>query len=371
MAKDYYKILGVNKNASEEELKKAYRKLAHEHHPDKAHGNEAKFKEINEAYQVLGNKTKRAQYDEYGQVFEGNMPGGHGAGGFGFGDFSGFQGGGTEWNVNFGEDMGDIFETIFDQFGGRSKRRRTYTNGSDIEIAQDLTLEEAFHGVVRNLRFKTQITCKECAGVGHDVSKGFTKCSSCEGKGEVRVEKNTFFGNFSQVKMCEVCMGRGETPNKSCATCKGRGRVTGEREVRVDMGMGIENGQIIQLKGMGEAGEHKSESGDLYVVVRVTKHAVFDRKKDDLYATREIRITDALLQRKMDMKDIGGETFSFTIPEGSDLTRELKIEGRGMPRFGSTNKNNRGNLYVKLTAKTPKNLTRKAKQLLEDLDKEL
>ncbi len=370
MQKDYYKILGVNKGSSEEELKKAYRKLAHQYHPDKSGGNEAKFKEVNEAYQVLGNKVKREQYDKFGTVFEGGgTPGG--ANGAGFGDFSGFGfGNGAQWNVDMGEDMGDIFETIFDQFGGK-RRRTTYTQGSDIELAYEISLEEAFQGVKNTVRFKTRVSCDTCKGVGHDASKGFTKCGTCGGKGEVRVERQTFFGNISQVKTCDSCSGSWETPNKSCATCKGKGRIEGNREVVLEVSPGVEDGQIIKLKGMGEAGELGTTSGDLYVIVKIKPHPRFERRKDDLYTKTEVRITDVLLEHEIELTDIGGEKFLFTIPGGTDLSKELKIEGRGMPKFGSFGRQSRGNLFVTLVLKTPKHTSKKAKDLLEDLNKEL
>jgi molecular chaperone DnaJ len=378
MAKDYYTILGVSREASEEDIKRAYRKLAHQHHPDKQGGNEAKFKEVNEAYQVLGNKEKRAQYDRFGQTFDGNGAPGGGAGGFRWEDF-GFSGGQASGNpfggfsadggVNFG-DFGDIFESIFDQFGGRP--RQTYRRGSDIEAREELTLEEAFSGVSRTLRFKTHVACTMCAGLGYDRAKGVMKCTTCGGQGRVREEKRTFFGNFSQVKACPKCEGRGEVPNAPCKTCAGKGRVDGVREVPVTFAPGIEDGQVVKLQGQGEAGERGSETGDLYVGVHVRPHRVFTRTKTDLSTEIDVKVTDALLGREVRVRDIGGEEFSVSIPAGFNVRERLKVPGRGMPRFGSVlSSAHRGDLYISLNIKTPKHLSAKARKLLEEFEGEV
>lgn len=376
MARDYYEILGVSRTASDEDIKKAYRRLAHKYHPDKSGGNEAKFKEINEAYQILGNKEKRVQYDHFGNAMPHEWQGGPvpGGGWAGF-DPSTFNGG-----VNF-TDFGDIFETIFgggfstqggpaSGWGGRA--RETYRRGSDIELAETLTLEDAFRGVRREVSFHTNVLCKECTGVGHFPKEGFSKCSTCNGKGEVRVEQRTFFGNFTQVKTCSACFGKGEVPKKLCTACKGRGVVRGTKKIEVEFGAGIEDGQIIKLKGYGEAGERGGGIGDLYVVARVKKHPDFERKGSDLYTKREIKITEALLGHTLKMKDVGGEEVSFSVPAGFDFDESLRIPGRGMPRFGSANWHiGRGDLYVKLSVKTPKKVSAKAKKILEELEKEL
>jgi molecular chaperone DnaJ len=367
--KDYYKILGVKRNASEEDIKKAFRKLAHEHHPDKVHGDEKKFKEINEAYQVLSNKEKRAQYDRFGQVFEG-MP--HGQGGPGFGGF-GFGGEGVHWDVGVDgfQDFSDIFEDIFEQFGVR-RRRPTYTEGSDLELVEELTLEEALRGVTRRLRIKTYISCERCGGLGYSKLDGFRPCMVCHGKGEVRVERKTFFGQFSQVKNCEECSGRGEIPIAPCVACKGKGRIFGMREVSVEISPGVEDGQVIKVQAAAEAGEHGGKAGDLYLVVKIKHNAVFARKKTDLFVTRDIRVTDAFLGKKIELTDLSGEKFSITIPSGFDFKDKLKVPHRGMPRFGQPfTAHNRGDLYITFNLKIPKTLSSQAKKLLEELDKEL
>jgi molecular chaperone DnaJ len=371
--KDYYKILGVSKAATEEEIKTAYRKLAHQHHPDKQGGNEAKFKEINEAYQILSNKEKRSQYDRFGQVFEGGMPGGAGPfpGGF---DFSGFgfggQPGGQGFNWSAGGepgDLNDIFETIFEQFGG-GRRRQTYAQGSDVEIVQDISLEDAFRGLRRSLNFKTYLVCDACQGLGHDKTKGFSTCGICGGRGEINVERKTFFGQFAQVKTCPDCSGSGQIPKSPCSKCKGKGRTFGSKEVTVAIAPGVEDGQIIKINGAGEAGERQSSTGDLYVVVKIKPHSVFTRKKEDLYVTKDISVAEALLGKDIHMTDVSGEKFLVRIPGGFSLQEKMKVPHRGMPKFGSSS---RGDLYISFDLKLPKHVSGKAKKLLEDLEGEL
>lgn len=364
MAKDYYKILGVAKGASEDEIKKAYRRLAHQHHPDKSGGNEAKFKEVNEAYQVLGNKEKRTQYDRFGQVFEG-APSAY-SGQNPFGGF-GFNPEGFRVNMEDFGDFGDIFEGMFDQFGG-GRRRETYKRGSDVEVVAELTLEEAFHGVKRTIRFTTAVTCTKCKGIGYDKAKGTTQCGTCKGKGEVREARRTFFGNFTQVRSCPTCKGRGETPNEECKLCGGTGRTTGAQEVEIQIAAGVEDGQIIKVTGRGEAGEQGASAGDLYVIVRVKPSALFERKRADLFASHEIKLTDLALGKSFEIAGVDGEHIKVEIPSGFDIHELLKVQGKGMPRFGSFG---RGDIYLTLRIQTPKKVSAKAKKLLEELEKEL
>lgn len=372
MKKDYYAILGVTRDASDEEIKKSYRKLAHQYHPDKSGGDEGKFKEINEAYQILSNKEKRTQYDRFGQVFEGGGQAGAGWPG-GDGGFGGFGQEGFKWNMNsedFG-DFGDIFETIFSQFGG-GKRGPTYTRGSDVEAIQEISLEDAFFGVKQKLRYKTHIFCDSCKGLGYDKKDGVKECATCRGKGEIREERKTFFGNFSQTRACPECRGQGEVPKKPCNICKGRGRVSGERDFTVEIASGVEDGQIIKVSGMGEVGERGSAAGDLYLTIRVKPHSIFERKKADLFLMKDIRVTEALLGRTIKMKDISGDGFSMEIPSGFNLREKLKIYGRGMPKLGMFGGHgSRGDLYITFNVKTPASLSAKAKKLLEELDGEL
>lgn len=374
--RDYYEALGVKKGASEEEIKKAYRRLAHQYHPDKAGGNEKKFKEINEAYQTLSNKEKRAQYDRFGRVFEGAPAGGDyadGGGGFGFGSA---PAGGFHWDMSGGQgggdfsDMSDIFEGIFGGFGGQSGRgARESGRGSDIQIIQELTLEEAFRCVERSVAFRTFVSCGACLGKGYDALSGMSICKVCNGKGELRVERKTVFGSFTQVRICNACNGKGKSPNKKCAVCGGKGRASGTREAKVQISSGVDNDQVVVVRGAGEAGEEGGASGDLYVIIKIKPHSVFTRKKDDLFMKKEIGLSDAFLGRKIEMKDVGGEPFSIAVPPGFDVNEKLRVPGRGMSRSGS--RSGRGDLYITLGLKSPKRLSAKAKKLLEELDQEL
>ncbi len=371
--KDYYSILGIQKTASEEEVKKAYRKLAHQHHPDKAGGDEKKFKEINEAYQVLSDKNKRAQYDRFGTA---DPMGGFGAGGAGAG-FGGAQwgaGGQPDWGnmgfdpSQFGDmgDFGDIFETFFSGMGGQP-RRKTYEKGSDLEIQEQITLEEAFGGTIKTVRLKTFVHCAKCEGKGAEPGSGFEKCATCDGQGQVREQRRTFFGSFSQVKTCVKCHGSGEVPKKPCSTCKGAGRVESNRDINIDIVAGIDDNQIIKVKGMGEAGERGTAAGDLYVRVRVRPHAVFARHGSDLIVTQNLKLVDLLLGKAVAVPVISGGTTTVEIPAGFNLKENLRISGQGMPHIGSRS---RGDLLVSFVIKAPKKPGSREKELLEKLEHE-
>jgi molecular chaperone DnaJ len=353
MAKDYYSILGVSKTASEEEIKKAYRKKAHEHHPDKAKGDEAKFKEINEAYQVLSNKDKRANYDRFGSADGPAGFGGQGFGGFG-GGFGGFD----------GMDMGDLGDFVESIFGGGGGRRSTVRRGADLEMTLEVSLEESFKGVKKPIDLRTLVMCDVCKGEGGDISAGTETCSVCKGAGQVRRERRTILGSFAQVETCERCHGRGKIPKKQCEHCKGKGRVSGERKTTLDIMPGIEDTQVIQIRGFGEAGEPGTPSGDLYVRVRVRPSSAFARRGDDLIVRKELNVVDLLLGKKLSVPTIDGPSYEFDIPANFDLKQPFRIPGKGMPHFGG---HRRGDLLVDFMIKAPKKLDPKAKKVLEDL----
>lgn len=354
--KDYYSILGVSKSASDEEIKKAFRKLAHKYHPDKAGGNEDKFKEINEAYQVLSDKKKRENYDRFGTAGPA---------------WGGFPGGGFDYSNMGGQvdmsDLDEIFDTFFEGLGVRPKRK-TYKHGSDLEVVQEITLEEAFKGTTKEIAISTLVRCEECKGQGGDPSSGYTNCATCDGRGEIREQKKTFFGTFSQVRTCTNCKGAGQIPNKICNNCKGSGRIFAERKVSLDIIAGIHDSQIIQIKGMGEAGERGSSPGDLYVRIRIKPHSLFERKSDDLIVKRDLSIYDLLLGRKIKIPTLSGKEIEVEIPSHFNLKENLKIHGEGMPRFGSFGK---GDLLVDFNIKSPKKISSKNRKLLEDIEKEL
>jgi molecular chaperone DnaJ len=370
MPKDYYQILGVAKGASEDEIKRAYRKLAHQYHPDKTGGDEARFKEINEAYQVLSDKQKRAQYDRFGTADQFGT-GGQWAGGPGAWGAGGFPGG---FNVNWegfdpGQfsnmgDMGDMFESFFEGLGMRPKRK-TYEHGADLEAQESISLEEAFRGVVKKLKLRTFMQCATCKGTGAEAGSGFEKCATCDGRGEVREERRSFFGSFAQVKKCDRCRGTGQVPKRACTVCKASGRMENERGINLEILPGIEDNQLIKLKGMGEAGERGTAAGDLYVRVRVARHRVFERRGTDLVVAREITPFDLLRGKKIEVPTIEGGTLALEIPAGSDLRAPLRVKGEGMPQFGSYG---RGDLYVNLIVRAPKKPGPKLKKLLDEFE---
>jgi molecular chaperone DnaJ len=373
--KDYYKILGVEKGASADDIKKAYRKLAHQHHPDKSGGDEAKFKEINEAYQVLSDQSKRSNYDRFGTAdgAQGGFGGfGQGGGGFGGGFGQGFEGfqngggfpGGVQWEGDMG-DLGDMFENIFEGLGVRP-RRPTYHRGSDIEVTETVTLEDALEGVKKELKFKTLLACTTCKGEGGDPSAGSKECTTCNGRGEIREERQTFFGPMAQVRACTTCKGRGKIPNKVCATCKGEGRVKGERNVGVEILAGIQDNQIIKIQGAGEAGEKGTSAGDLYIHVRVKPHAVFAREGDDLVIKKELRIFDLLLGRTLSVTTLAGKVSDVEIPAQFNLKDRLRVKGEGMPHLGS---HGRGDLLIDFIIKAPKKVSGKEAKVLEDIER--
>ncbi len=365
MAKDFYKILGIDRNVSEEEIKKAYRRLAHKYHPDKPGGDESKFKEINEAYSVLSNKEKRTQYDRFGATFEGDAGWQKGGGPFPFGDSAdfGFSGAG------FGN-----FEDIFEVFFGRESRRPVYRKGSDIEIIQEITLEEAAAGKVLKFSFETKVQCLDCKGKGLDDLGGFRVCNICGGKGEIRETRKTFFGSFSQVVICNACNGIGQIPNKICTKCRGKGYVIGKREVVLNVRAGVEDNQIIKIKGSGEAGEKSSESGDLYIRIKIKPHSVFKRIGNDLIIYKDIDLIDVLLaagqsvatgqfkSKKIKVLNLKGKEIAIEIPPGFNLREDFIIRGEGITE--------NGNLIVKFNPKTPKKINLKLKKILEDFTEE-
>ncbi len=364
--KDYYKILGIEKGASEDDVKKAYRKLAHQYHPDKPSGNADKFKQINEAYQVLSNKEKRQQYDRFGRIFDGPMGEGSPFGGSTGSPF-GFEFGFDPNNIEDLGNMGDIFEAFFDGLGIKRKRK-TYEHGADLETTLEITLEEAFRGTSKTLNVESFVPCLKCSGVGYSAKEGLEDCSACNGQGEIKESRKSFFGSFTQVKVCVKCAGNGQIPKKPCTACSGTGRLKNEKKINIDIAPGIEDGQIIKISGAGDAGLRSASAGDLYARIKVAIHPIFERIESNLLVKKEINIIDVLLGKKVEIKTIGGNILSIEIPSNKNLNEELRISGEGMPRLGSSG---RGDLYIKFIIKQPQKLSGRAKKILEDLDREL
>ena len=362
MAKDYYQILGVSKNASPEEIKKAYYKLAHKYHPDKG-GDEKKFKEINEAYQVLSDKEKKAQYDRFGRVFEG-------APGFepGF-DFQWAWGRpDIDMEEIFRTDFEDLGEMVEEMFGfGAPRKRKDLKKGRNIEIDIEIPLEDTLKGKEKTVTLYKYITCSRCQGNGAEPGSKIKECFSCRGTGEVQQIKKTFFGSFTRYTTCPECGGEGNRPEKPCNVCQGEGRIKGDEDIKIFIPAGVDTNQVIKVEGRGEVGRRGGKSGDLYVRIFIKKHPIFQRKGDDLYISVPITFTEATLGDEVEVPTLEGKKILLKVPSGIESGNILRISGKGIPHFSGSG---RGNLYVELIVKTPKKLTKKQKELLEKLREE-
>ena len=357
MSKDYYKILGVDKGASQEDVKKAFRKLAHQYHPDKTGGDEEKFKEINEAYQVLGDANKRAKYDQFGSAFESGQAGGGYQGFEGFRDFQGFSEG---FNINM-DDLGDVFGDVFGF--GREKKEGKTRRGSDIEV--DLTIEfmEAVFGVEKDLSINKRVQCEKCHGNGIEPGAKVDTCKTCVGTGRVTKMQRTFFGNMQVQMTCPECGGEGKTYSQKCTKCQGAGNVKEKVDLRVKIPAGIDDGQTIRLAGQGEAGQKGGPAGDLYLRIGVRRDPRFIREGHDIHSKISINFTQAALGDKIDIETVDGPV-QLKVPEGTQSGTIFKLKGKGVTRL---NGHGRGDHLIEITVKTPTNLNKKQKELLGEL----
>jgi molecular chaperone DnaJ len=354
MAKDYYKTLGVEKGASKEEIKKAFRKLAHEYHPDKKGGDEVKFKEVNEAYGVLSDDTKRKNYDTFGSNagFDGSQGFNQGFGGF---DFSSFQqGGGVEF------DLGDIFGDFFQGFQGRGKVRR----GKDISIDIAITFAESIFGIKRTVVLNKTSQCNTCEGSGAKKGTSFDTCKTCNGKGQIQEVRKSIIGSFSTVRTCETCHGLGKVPKEVCETCRGAGIQKQEENINIGIPSGIEDGEVLRMSGRGEA-VSGGQSGDLYIKVRVLPHPQFIKEGRNILMDLHIKLSESLLGTKKEVETLDG-TITLTIPEGTDFFEVLRVKGKGVPVGGGK----RGDLLVRVIIDMPKKLSKDVRKTLENLQKE-
>ncbi len=359
MNKDYYEILGVAKNASKEDIKRAYRKLAHRYHPDKGGGDEKKFKEINEAYQILGDDSRRTRYDQFGSAdFEaGNAPSW---------DFSGFNAGGQGFGA---EDLSDIFESFFSGAGGSGsgfgfKRRSRERRGSDVSISIDISFEEAVFGVRRSILMQRTAECELCRGSGAKIGSKNKKCASCQGTGTVRESRKSIFGSFTSLAECKSCGGHGEIPEELCLSCRGAGVKRKQENIDVDIPAGIQNGEVIKLTGHGEA-VRGGFGGDLYIRINVMSHPIFRREGGDLLMDLHLPFSTMLLGNEEKIETLDGHIL-IKIPELSSAGDFLRVRGKGVPR----SRGGRGDLLIRLFPKLPKKLSAYSKKLLEDLKKE-
>jgi molecular chaperone DnaJ len=359
MNSDYYNILGVDKKASKDEIKKAFHKLAHKYHPDKNGGDDKKFKEVNEAYQILSDGNKRAQYDQFGPSFAQGGFGGQGqqsGGGFDGFDFSQFtQGGG-----DFGFDMGDIFGDIFGGGGRRAKNRR----GADLQTSISLDFKESIFGVEKEIRITKPSTCNTCKGDGAKPGTKLHTCDQCNGNGVVKSVQRTILGSIATTQVCNKCDGVGKIPDEPCQTCKGKGIVNEARTIKVSVPAGVQNGETLRLQSMGEAIKG-GQSGDLYVRVSVTPHKSITRINNDLISTLSIKLTDALLGADYAVETLDG-SMPIVIPAGTKIGDTVVLKHHGVP----TGSSKRGNFIVKLNISLPEKLSKRAKEVIEELKKE-
>lgn len=353
--KDYYKILGINRNATDDEIKKAFRTLAHQYHPDKKGGNEAKFKEANEAYQVLSDKTKRAQYDQFGSDFV-NQPGAGGAGGQGF-----------EFNFGNMDDLGDLFGGMGEMFGfgsgghGRSKQQR----GDDIAVDVELTLKQACFGTQKEFSLHKPATCETCSGSGAAPGSKKTTCRHCGGKGQVARTQNTILGSFQTMSVCQECRGVGEVSEKPCGTCQGTGVHKRTEKLTVSIPAGIDNGQQIRISGRGAAAPFGGRSGDLYVRVHVVEDKQLERDGLNMYSETIIPYATAVLGGEARAHTLDGDV-TIKIPEGIVSGELIRLRSKGAGPEGR-----RGDHFVRVIIDVPKKVSRTARRLLEELRDEL
>lgn len=352
MHKDYYKLLGIEKNAGPDEIKKAFRALAHKHHPDKQGGDETKFKEINEAYQILSDEKKRAQYDQFGSSAFDGSGGGYSGGGFsgnGF-DFSGFQ------QADFG-DLGDLFGDFFG--GGRSHRSQS-KKGSDIQVDVQLSFKESIFGVEKEIILTKNNSCERCGGNGAEPGKGTKKCSVCDGNGVVIGVQRTILGNMQTKRTCETCNGSGEIPNVVCSTCRGSGLDKKKKIITVSIPAGVENGNVLRVHAEGEAIKG-GVTGDLYVRVGVKQDSRFAREGSTIFSEKKIGFTQAALGDVVSIETVDGKV-DLTIPAGTQSGAQFRLRGKGVQDRGG-----RGDQIVVVNVVTPHKLSKEQKKMLEEL----
>ncbi len=350
--RDYYEVLGVQKGASDADLKKAYRNLAKQYHPDVNPGNkeaEAKFKEANEAYEVLSNPEKRSRYDQFGHA--GTDPNGFG----GAGGFSDFDFGG----------IGDIFETFFggSGFGGsRSRTRRGPQKGADIKYSMEISFEEAAFGVEREINISRMEVCSKCTGTGAKPGTHASTCQHCNGTGQVQVKQNTPFGQFINSKTCDVCKGEGKIIADPCPACNGKGKLRNNVKLKINVPAGIDDGQTISLRGEGDPGSKGGPNGDLFLNIRVKKHPLYKRQGNDVVCEVPITFTQAALGAELEVPTLDGKV-KYTVPEGTQTGSVFRLKGKGIPFLRG---NGRGDQYVKVNIDVPKKLNEKQKELLKE-----
>ena len=358
MAQDYYQLLGVERSADGAAIKSAFRKLAMKYHPDRNPGDaeaEKKFKEIGEAYEVLSDEQKRAAYDRFGHAaFQNGGAGGPGGAGFG----GGFSAGA----------FSDVFEDIFGEFmgggrGGGGGRRQSSGRGADLKYEVEITLQEAYDGIHKEVTVPSSETCDTCEGSGAEPGTTPTTCATCGGAGRVRMQQ----GFFAVERTCPNCQGQGQVITDPCSACGGQGRVRTDRSLSVDIPAGVEDGTRIRLTGQGEAGVRGAPYGDLYLFVRVADHELFERDGPDLYCDVHVPMAKAALGGEIEAPTIDGGRVKIKIPEGAQTGRKFRLRGMGMSQL---RRKQRGDMFVELRVETPTNLTPRQKELLQEFCEE-
>ena len=349
--KDYYQILGLQKGASKDEVKKAFRKLSATYHPDKKTGDETKYKEITEAYATLGDEKKKSEYDTYGSSYNG---GGQPGGGFNWGGFQ--QGAGNSFEF----DISDIFENF--GFGGGGSRQQA--RGRDISIDINLNFEESIFGVTRKVLITKNATCTVCDGSGAKKGTDMSTCTTCNGAGKIHEARQTIMGSFSTVRECSTCNGTGKVPKERCTNCAGAGVARTQEEIQIKVPAGIQNGEVIRMTSRGEAMKG-GQTGDLYIKIQVEPHNTIKRDGANLYTKQSIKLTDALLGVTYKIITLDGEV-SVNIPAGITHGELLRIKNKGVPVDG----NRRGDFMIKIEVNNPKSLSKKARKLVEELKAE-
>lgn len=355
MSSDFYSTLGVSRDASPQDIKKAYRRMSKELHPDKHKGDkgrEQKFKEINEAYETLSDPDKRRMYDQFGKTGSG----GAGSGGF---DFSGFAGARPE---DFGG-FGDLFETFFGGRGQKAGKRQE--RGRDLEVRVRISFMESVTGIRKTLSVERLVVCTDCAGSGAAKGSSLTACTECGGTGQVTRTAQSFFGAIRQSVLCSRCNGSGKFPEKKCTICDGEGRVLRKEEVAMDIPAGIDDGQTVRLRGYGEAGRSGSPAGDLFVHVNVSPDPRFTRNGNDVHSVRAVTVPDATLGADISIETVHGPV-SLRIPPGTQSGQVMRIRGKGMPLLQSKS---HGDHYVTIEVQIPVKLSREERRILEEWKK--
>jgi molecular chaperone DnaJ len=355
--RDYYEILGVGKNASADEVKKAFRRLAVQHHPDKEGGNEETFKEINEAYEVLKDPSKRQRYDQFGHAGVGGASGAAGGNPFG----SGFNG--QNVNFDFGDlGLGDIFENFFGS-GARGGQGRRAQRGRDVEARVEVTFEEAIFGTEEELTLNIEDTCEHCKGTTVEPGHELKTCDTCKGSGQVVKVMRTIFGNIQQAHICPTCQGTGRVPEKPCSVCHGKGTSRRDQQITLKIPAGIDDGAVIRLRERGEAIAN-GPKGDLYVHVRVKAHKKFTREGDLILSEEHIGMVDAALGTEIDVATVDGPV-RMKVPAGTQSGTDFKLSGHGVPHLQKTT---RGAHIVTIIVETPTKLTKRQQEILKEFN---